>query len=175
MTQFIRPVYRIGAIGVITSLCSVTSWAQSLMCSVAIDHISAAPPTPAAVPSLSDLALAALIAGVAVMAWRQRKLPGARPLAAALLTAAAFMANQGGGGLIQKAYAATADIVSPSGTLNLQVPNSEQLTLTNRSGVPVRITGVVPEWIGCAAGTLLEPNGSCTTTPISCGGGGGNN
>ncbi len=90
---------------------------------------------------------------------------------------AAFMANQGGGGLIQKAYAATADILSPSGTLNVQVPNGEQLTFTNRSGVRVRITGVVPDWIGCSADTLLENNASCTTDyPISCdGGGGGNN
>ncbi|MGB3072184.1 MAG: midcut-by-XrtH protein [Ottowia sp.] len=171
MTFIHRKLPRLAAVGV-ASLCSVTAWAQPLTCEVAVNHIAA---NPASVPSLSQLGLAALAGGIAIVAWRQRKLPGARPMAAALLATATFMVNQGGGGLIQKAYAATSDILNPSGTLNLNVPYGETLTITNRSGVPVRLTSVNPALPGCSTGVTLNANAFCTTEAIYCGNGGGGN
>ena len=145
--------------------------AQGATCTVAITH--AAAPVAAAVPSLSQFGLAALGVGIAVLMWRQRKVPGARILSAAVVAMVGLATVHDGGDLLRKAYAATASIVTPAGTQNVTVPYGDTLTLTNLSGVPIVLSTVAPAVTGCAAGTMLANNAFCTTGPITCTTGGG--
>lgn len=121
---------------------------------------------PISVPSLSALGVALLVAGLALLAWRQRKHPGARLMAAALWVAAALIANEGGGGWIQKAYAAALNLDLPNasgGTAVIAVTaEGDTLTLSNTSGSPLNITGISSIANGCGAGTTLGVGASCT-------------
>ena len=81
-------------------------WAQ--VCSYDLTTVSA---EVASVPTLSTLGMAVLAMAIGFVAWRQRRFRGGRFLAVALMAVAAMLVNQGGGGLLQQAYAAVVDIV----------------------------------------------------------------
>ena len=159
---------------------STSAWAQSNDIRFQCDYefASAAAPLPASVPSMSLLGVALLVALVALAAWRLGRFPGARLMSAVLVAAAVLLANQGGGGLVQKAYAAALGLTftNPAGeSLADKALYGSQVTLTNGTNVPLLLTRVyTSSWPqsamgSCAEGTNLAPGASCTGA-LSCGG-----
>ena len=159
---------------------STSAWAQSNVIRFQCDYefASAAAPVPASVPSMSLLGVALLVALVALAAWRLGRFPGARLMSAVLVAAAVLLANQGGGGLVQKAYAAAVALTftNPAGeSLADKALYGSQVTLTNGTNVPLLLTKVyTSSWPqsamgSCAEGTNLAPGASCTGA-LSCGG-----
>ena len=147
---------------------------------------AAAPVPPVAVPSMSMLGVALLVFFIGFLAWRNGHFPGARFMAVVLVAAAAVLANQGGGGLVQQAYAAVRNInlTDPAGgTINVgtgtppSVFSGDELTLTNTTAKPLVISSVnessvrpganVPDLGNCSPGTKLAPGASCTGTVSS--------
>ena len=118
------------------------------------------------VPSLSMLGVALLAAAIAFVAWRRGKFPGARFMAVALVAAAAMLANQGGGGLVQQAYAAVlVSLTNPAGeTLTIDPSSGQTVTFTNNSGAPLVIRSVTPALAGCTSGSTLAIGASCSGT-----------
>ena len=147
-----------------------SAWAQQ--CNYAFTTVPA--PAPAAVPSLSMLGLALLAAVAGLLAWRQGKFPGSRFMAITLVAAAAMLANQGGGGLVQKAYAAAVEVIlsNPGGESgSVTSANGDEVTFRNTSGVPLRIGSISPAPANCGEGQVIPPGGTCTTVascPASC-------
>ena len=134
------------------------------------DLTTVAGPLPAAVPSLGLLGLALLAAALGWLAWRQGRFPGARFMAVALLAGAALLANQGGGGLVQQAYAAAVNVVlsNPAGeTVHVTSKWGDTVTLQNTSGAALRISSVTPDLpanSACSTGAVLPVGGSCSYT-----------
>jgi hypothetical protein len=153
--------------GVVATLAAAGSaWAQT--CNY--DLTTVAVPAPANVPSLSMLGVALLAAAVGFLAWRQGRFPGARFMAIVLVAAAAMLANQGGGGLVQKAYAAVVDVVlsNPAGeNVSASANDGDEVVFRNTSGVALRIGSITPAPATCGEGTVISPGGTCTTT-ASC-------
>lgn len=146
-----------------------TAWAQT--CDYTITTTAAAvPATVNPVPSLSMLGVALLAAAMAFVAWRRAKFPGARFMAIALVAAAAMLANQGGGGLVQQAYAAMVSLTNPAGetlTTNPSPSNGETVTFTNNSGAPLVISSMLPALGNCTDGSTLAIGAACSGT-ASC-------
>ncbi len=143
-----------------------SAWAQQ--CNYAFTTVPA--PAPAAVPSLSMLGLALLAAVAGLLAWRQGRFPGSRFMAITLVAAAAMLANQGGGGLVQKAYAAAVEVIlsNPGGESgSVTSANGDEVTFRNTSGVPLRIGSISPAPANCGEGQVIPPGGTCTTV-ASC-------
>jgi len=92
-------------------------------------------------------------------------------MAIALVAAAAMLANQGGGGLVQQAYAAVVSLTSATGeTLASNHNNGDTVTFTNNAGVPLVISSVSPTLAGCTDGSTLGVGASCSgTAACSCG------
>ena len=174
----------VGSVGITAaaSLGSTSVWACYVPYSIAYAPFVASA-SPVSVPSLSTLGVAALAAGVGVVAWRQRKTPGARLMAVALLAAASLMANEGGGGLVQKAYAAVIAVNlgnAAGGAESGMIPAiGDTITFTNTSGVPLQFNGItytnpVPGrgtmqggGSTCSPGSVIPVGGSCTTSPVT--------
>jgi hypothetical protein len=125
---------------------------------------------------MSLLGVALLVALVALAAWRLGRFPGARLMSAVLVAAAVLLANQGGGGLVQRAYAAALGLTftNPAGeSLAGQVLYGSNVTLTNGTNVPLLLTKVYtsswpPGPMGsCAEGASLAPGASCSGT-LNC-------
>lgn len=159
-------ICRIGALGAL----SLAGSAWSQVCSYDIAYSPA--PTTSPVPSLSMLGVALLVAIMAVVAWRQGRFPGAKFIATTFMVGAALLANQGGGGLVQQAYATVMEIVlsNPAGgNTPTQYPApGDTLTFRNGTTVPLRISSVTPALSACGAGTLLAPGATCSTTVAGC-------
>ena len=148
-------------------------------CSFNLDYATA-PVPPAPVPSLSMVGIAVLMLVIGFLAWRRGRFPGARLMATVFVAAAAMLANQGGGGLIQQAYAAAISITlsNPSGgsVAGTVTRNGDVLTITNATGVPLQIGHFSSTWPGaaaptlghCAAGVTLAAGASCTATVAGC-------
>ncbi|MFG5780231.1 midcut-by-XrtH protein [Comamonas sp. J-3] len=154
-----------------TTLGSV--WAQTCEYSITTAPSALTPPVNS-VPSLSLIGIALLAVAVAFVAWRRGKFPGARIMALALLLTAATLANYGGGGLVQRAYAAVVGLTNPNGeSLTTSVTNGEVITFTNSSGRPLIVSSVKPALAGCNDGSTLAVGGSCSGTAVcaatSCG------
>ena len=157
---------------------SSSAWAQANVIRLRCDYNfeTAAIPPPASVPSMSLLGVALLVALVAFAAWRLGRFPGARLMSAVLVAAAVLLANQGGGGLVQKAYAAAVSFTNPAGeTKTANELHGNPITLTNNSGVPLLLksvnAGAYPpgNQIGaCTEGDTLAPGATCTGT-VNCG------
>ena len=158
---------------------SSSAWAQQadvirLRCDYNFE--TAAIPLPASVPSMSLLGVALLVALVAFAAWRLGRFPGARLMSAVLVAAAVLLANQGGGGLVQKAYAAAVSFTNPAGeTKTANELHGNPITLTNNAGVPLLLksvnAGAYPpgNQIGsCTESDTLAPGDTCTGT-VDCG------
>ena len=162
---FLRCISQVSVGGALAMLAG-TGWAQT--CSFEITTVAV--PTPANVPSLTMLGVALLAAAVGFLAWRQGKFPGARFMAIALVAAAAMLANHGGGGLVQKAYAAVVEVIlsNPAGeNVTASANDGDEVTFRNTSGVPLRIGSITPAPAACGEGTVIPPDGTCTTT-ASC-------
>ena len=159
-------ICRIGALGAL----SLAGSAWSQVCSYDIAYSPA--PTTSPVPSLSMLGVALLVAIMAVVAWRQGRFPGAKFIATTFMVGAALLANQGGGGLVQQAYATVMEIVlsNPAGgNTPTQYPApGDTLTFRNGTTVPLRISSVTPALSACGAGTLLAPGATCSTAVAGC-------
>lgn len=161
-THRILTGHRAGALAV---LGAAGASAQAQTCNYTI--VSAAGPV-AAVPSLTMLGLALMAGAVAWLAWRRGKFPGARLMATALVMAAAVLANQGGGGLVQRAYAAAVSLTDPAGeSMTITVTDGEPITFTNNAGAPLAISSVSPALPGCDDGATLAAGASCVGT-ASC-------
>lgn len=162
-----KSIQTLGKAGVVATIAAAgTAWAQT--CSYEIT--TAAVPVPANVPSLSLLGVALLAAAVGFLAWRQGKFPGARLMAVALLAGAALLANQGGGGLVQRAYAATLEVLlsNPAGeTQGAVVANGDTILFRNTSGASLRVSSITPAPAACGEGTVIPPGETCATT-ASC-------
>jgi hypothetical protein len=95
-------------------------------------------------------------------------------MAITLVAAAAMLANQGGGGLVQKAYAAAVEVIlsNPGGESgSVTSANGDEVTFRNTSGVPLRIGSISPAPANCGEGQVIPPGGTCTTVascPASC-------
>ena len=142
------------------------AWAQTCT----YDLTTVAVPPPANVPSLSMLGVALLAAAVGFLAWRQGRFPGARFMAIALVAAAAMLANQGGGGLVQQAYAAVVEVLlnNPDGqTVSASAEDGDEVIFRNSTQVPLRISSITPAPAACGEGTVIPPGGVCSTT-ASC-------
>lgn len=143
-----------------------SAWAQT--CDYTITTTAGTATAVNPVPSLSMLGVALLTAAIAFLAWRRGKFPGARRMAIALMAAAAALANQGGGGLVQQAYAAAMSLTDPAGeSMTVSVADGEAITFTNNAGIPLVIGSVSPALAGCGDGTTLAVSASCTGT-ASC-------
>ena len=170
-----HPFRHLAQAGLITTLAAAgnAAWAQT--CDYTITTTAGVVPT--SVPSLSMLGVALLAAAMAFVAWRRGKFPGARFMAIALVAAAAMLANQGGGGLVQQAYAAVVSLTNPAGetlTTDPAPSDGETVTFTNNSGAPLVISSVTPALAGCTDGSTLAIGASCSGTascpaPLQCG------
>ena len=107
---------RFGRRGIAVALGSAMSslWAQTCEYTITSAPSAVTPPV-TSVPSLSLIGIALLVVAIAFVAWRRGKFPGAKMMAVALLITAATLANQGGGGLVQRAYAAVVGLTNPAG------------------------------------------------------------
>jgi hypothetical protein len=161
-----------------TLLAAVGSAAAQSNLTCPYDLTTVAGPLPAPVPSLGLLGVALLAAALGWLAWRQGRFPGARFMAMALLAGAALLANQGGGGLMQQAYAAAVNVVlsNPAGETVHATPKwGDTVTFQNTSGTALRISSFAPDLpanSACSAGAVLPVGGSCSYTakcaPTSC-------
>jgi hypothetical protein len=138
------------------------------------EFVSAAAVPAAPVPSMTLLGVALLVAMVAFVGWRMGRFPGARLMSVVLVVAAAVLANQGGGGLVQKAYAAALSFTNTAGeTLTGSDLYSSNITLTNNSNVPLLLKTVnIGAWPqgqmgSCSEGITLAPGASCSGS-LSC-------
>lgn len=171
-----RPFRHLAQTGLVTTLAAAGSAAWAQTCDYTITTTAgAAVAAPTSVPSLSMLGVALLAAAMAFVAWRRGKFPGARFMAIALVAAAAMLANQGGGGLVQQAYAAVVSLTNPAGeSLTTSPADGETVTFTNNSGAPLVISSVSPALSGCDDGSTLAIGSSCSGTascpaPLQCG------
>lgn len=165
------PGRQLARAGLLTTLAAAGSAAWAQTCDYTITTMAGAVTpvvgTPTPVPSLSMLGVALLAAAMAFVAWRRGKFPGARFMAIALVAAAAMLANQGGGGLVQQAYAAVVSLTNPAGeSLTTSHSDGEAVTFTNNSGAPLIISSVTPALPGCDDGSTLAIGASCTGTAV---------
>ena len=167
----LHPIRHLAQAGLIASLAAAGSTASAQrgeitdVCQLAITTLAAAAAAPTPVPSLSMLGVALLAAAMAFVAWRRGKFPGARFMAIALVAAAAMLANQGGGGLVQQAYAEArfGVLTNPGGeTLGTIFFHGEPITFTNNSGKPLIIGSVSAPLGSCTVGSTLANGDSCS-------------
>lgn len=122
------------------------------------------------IPSLSLLGLLLLSLAIGWLAWRSGGMSGPRPMAIALAATAALLASPDGRGLMDKAYAATVEILlsNPAGeSVNVVASDGDDVLLRNTAGVPLRIASIVPTPAACADGTIIAPAATCSL-PVSC-------
>ncbi len=115
------------------------------------------------------LGVGLLAAAVGAAGWRARH-RGAKLMSVIVLAGTAALTLQSGHDLIREVRAAGPYAFSnpAGGELNFECPDETQ-TITNESGVPLRITfnGNAAEAGTCQVGTILQPGQSCTAQP-SC-------
>lgn len=125
--------------------------------------------TVTSIPTLSALGLLLLAVAIGVLARRLGGWSGAR-VTVVVLVAAAMLAGLGRGGLLDRAFAATVEILLSNAageSITANVDDGDQVVLRNTSGVALRIAAIVPPAAACADGTLLLPAASCSL-PVSC-------
>lgn len=149
--------------------------AQSVIrCKISLDYsaVATAAATPTAVPGMTLFSVGILAAVLGVLAWHKR--PGAgKVLAAALWASAGLLTAQGSDGLVQSVRAASPYYFSAtsggtvSDTFQSPIYEAPAVTVTNTSGVRIKITGNTnkDESGSCTVGTEIAPNGSCTAAP----------
>lgn len=156
-------------------------WAQAAgSCEISLGYapaITAPLGVATAVPGLGMLAVAALAALVAGLAWRHRHQGGMHRMMAVVGMAGALgLSALGGGSLVEAVRAAgpyefsnaAGGTVADSGVA--YADPAPVLTVTNTSGVRIRITanGNATETGSCALNQELAPGASCTTQAYAC-------
>lgn len=151
-------------------------------CRISLDYAPALAATaaPTAVPGLTLFSVGILAATLGIFAWHKRPAAG-KVLAVALWASAGLLTAQGGDGLMQAVRAAGPyEFTSTTGgTLaDASMPYADPsplVTVTNTSGVRVKITGNTntAEAGSCTVGAEIAPGGSCTTQSICDPGTGG--
>lgn len=174
------PLSRITAAAALAAWGS-SAWAQTAgTCQISLSYAAAvAPPvgSATAVPGLGMLAVGALGALVAGMAWRHRHQGGTQRMMAVVgMAAAVSLTALGGGSLVNAVRAAGPYEFSNAagGTVAdntvVYVDPAPVLTVTNTSGARIRITanGNEAETGTCVANSEVEPGASCTTQAFAC-------
>ena len=159
---------------------SAMAQAAAGMCELAVGYAPLSvvtPPVAAAatpVPTLAVLSVGILSAALGVVAWSKTKAGSGKAMSVVLLAASAGLALQGGQGLVREVRAAAPYNMDKAagGTLSdSTIPYASPaptLTLTNTTGVPLKITsnGNAADTGTCTVGSTVAPGGTCTAVPV---------